>query len=373
MSDYIEETNIPEEAEQVQLEKNRKTRLQKTAFHIMLTGLTVMVLVAALSAIIFSIIMVRFNGSSEAKNYEKLDKHYVFITDDTEKEFWDQVYAGAQEQAELTNVYVERLADNLSDEYSTKELLRVAINSSVDGIIFCGNDDKETVELIDKAVENGIFVVTLRQDIDDSDRQCFVGMNSYDLGIEYGKQILKALQPRTKLKHKICILMEETTTESRQNIIMLAIQEVLSAQWEESLMPEIEIKKIRMDDAFSAEEAIRDIFMDEQNLPDVMVCLNSIYTQCTYQAAVDYNQVGDVKIIGYYSTDDMLEAIQKQIVYSAIRVETEEMGRSCIKALKEYEETGYTNSYVPVNTMVIGKSEAGRMLDEKAENEDAGN
>lgn len=355
------------------IEKENTKKKQRTAFHIMLTGLTVMLFVAAFSALIFSFVMGRFSSTQNTKDTNKLDKHYVFITDDTEKEFWDQVYAGAQEEAELTNVYVERLADNLSDEYSTKELLRVAINSSVDGIIFCGNDDEETVELINKAVEKGIFVVTLRQDIDESDRQCFVGMNSYDLGIEYGRQILKALQPRTKLKHKICVLMEETTTESRQNIIMLAIQEALSEQWEESLMPEIEIKKIRMDDAFSAEEAIRDIFMDEQNLPDVMVCLNSIYTQCTYQAAVDYNQVGNVKIIGYYSTDDMLEAIEKQIIYSAIRVETAEMGRSCVKALKEYEETGYTNSYVPVNTMVIGRIEAGRMLDEKADVQDAGN
>ncbi len=357
----------------IQNKTEKPNKNQNAPFRIMLLGTSVMVAAALLCAFYFSVKMQQV-GVPEEQNDEVYDKHYAFITDDTEEEFWDEVYAGASEEAEKGNVYVERLGENLErNDYTTTDLLRVAINSSVDGIIFCGQDDEETVELINEAVAKGIFVVTLRQDIDDSDRQCFVGVNSYDLGLEYGKQLLELLEPEEMEDRRIYILMEDTATESSQNLITLAIKDSLAETSEEgAAQPEIEIIKIDTLDAFSAEEAIRDILLDEQNIPDIMVCLNSIYTECAYQAAVDYNRVGDVKILGYYSSDAILEAIEKQIIYSTVNVDTEEMGHQCIKSLKEYEETGYASSYVPVSTQVIDRAQVEKMLQEE-EKQDAGN
>ncbi len=165
---------------------------------------------------------------------------------------------------------------------------------------------------------------------------------------------------------KIYILVEDIATESMQNLITLAIRDSISGVTEEAL-PEIELIGIDTSDAFSAEERIRDIFIDVQNLPDIMVCLNSIYTQCTYQAAVDYNRVGDVKILGYYSTDTILDAIEKQIIYSTVEVDTEEMGVQSVRALAEYEETGYASSYIPIKTWVIDRRGAEELLREARE------
>ena len=336
----------------------------------MLTGFIVMFLVALFCGIYFSAKMKQVS-EADAGTYEIYDRHYVFISDNAEKEFWNEVYAAAAEEGEKENVYVERLGENLNVNYQTEDLLRIANNSSVDGIIFCGEDNEETVKLINEAVHKGVAVVSLRQDIEDSERQCFVGVNSYDLGMEYGKQILELMELEEMQNPKICILADETMSESKQNLITFAIRDCFSEAGEENL-PEMEIRKIDTSDAFSAEEAIRDIFMDSQNLPDIMVCLNSVYTQCTYQAAVDYNQVGVVKILGYYSTDAILDAVEKRIIYSTIQIDTEEMGSQCIKALTEYHESGYTSSYVPIGIQVIGSEEARKLLKE-AEVEDAGN
>ena len=143
--------------------------------------------------------------------------------------------------------------------------MRIANNSSVDGIIFCGEDNEETVKLINEAVHKGIAVVSLRQDIEDSERQCFVGVNSYDLGLEYGKQILELAQQEEMLNPRICILADNTMSESKQNLITFAIRDCFSeAEQGEGNLPEMEIRKIDASDAFSAEEAIRDIFMDSQ-------------------------------------------------------------------------------------------------------------
>ncbi|MCI9296714.1 MAG: sugar ABC transporter substrate-binding protein [Lachnospiraceae bacterium] len=328
------------------------------AFRIVLTGFVVMLLVAVFCAVYFSAKMEQVS-ETDSGTYEIYARHYVFITDDAEKEFWNEVYAAAVEEGEKENVYVERLGENLNVNYQTEDLLRIANHSSVDGIIFCGEGNEETVRLIGEAVQNGTGVVSLRQDIEDSERQCFVGVNSYDLGLEYGKQILELAKLEEMRNPRICILADDTMGESKQNLITFAIRDSFSdaAQGEENL-PDIEIRKIDTSDAFSAEEAIRDIFIDSQNLPDIMVCLNSVYTQCTYQAAVDYNRVGDIKILGYYTTDAILEAVEKQIIYSTVQVDTGEMGSQCIKALTEYNESGYTSSYVPISTKIIGAKEA---------------
>lgn len=352
----------------------------------MLTGFLIMFSIALFCAAYFSVKMKQVS-EADVKNYKQYDRHYVFIVDNAEGEFWNEVYAAALEEGEKQNVYVERLGENLNVNYQTKDLLRIANNSSVDGIIFCGEDTEETVKLINEAVHKGIAVVSLRQDIEDSERQCFVGVNSYDLGLEYGKQILELIQneqiqgmevstsedgatskmgqdmlPRPP---KICILADDSMSDSKQNLITFAIRDSFSEAFpEEENLPEIEIQKIDTSEAFSAEETIRDIFMDNQNLPDIMVCLNSVYTQCTYQAAVDYNRVGAVKILGYYSTESILEAIKKQIIYSTVQIDTKEMGIQCIKALTEYVESGYVSSYVPISTQVIGKKEAETLLRE---------
>lgn len=360
------------------------------AFRIMLTGFIIMLSVALSCAVYFTVKMKQVS-EADVGTYEVYDLHYAFIADNTEKEFWNEVYAAAVEEGEKENAYVERLGENLNVNYQMEDLLRIANNSSVDGIIFCGEDNEETVKLINEAVHKGIAVVSLRQDIEDSERQCFVGVNSYDLGLEYGKQILEIVDAEQRQDteadvsedgsvyvkgqqgySKICILADDTISESKQNLITFAIKDCFSEAGQEESLLEMEIRKIDTSDAFSAEEAIRDIFVDSQNLPDIMVCLNSVYTQCAYQAAVDYNQVGEVKILGYYSTDAILDAVEKGIIYSTVQIDTQEMGIQCIRALTEYHESGYTSSYVPISTQVIGSEEARRLLQE-AEVEDVGN
>lgn len=359
----------------------------KGAFRVMLAGLLVMLGVALLCGAYFLLMMHRVSPADDSV-YNVYSSHYAFITDDTERELWDEVYGAAQKEAETKNIYVERVGDNLNKDYSTKDLLRVAVNSSVDGIIYCGQDDEETVDLINQAAQKGIAVVCLRRDIDDSARQCFVGVNSYDLGLEYGKLIQELISlgqlnydgfvyneleqswtvanSEHGYRPQIYILVDNIAAESMQNLITLAIRDSFSKSPRAELS-EIELIKIDTEDTFSAEETIRDIFIDKQNLPDIIVCLNSIYTQSTYQAAVDHNRVGDVKILGYYSTDEILDAIEKQIIYATVEVDTEEMGIQSVRALAEYEETGYTSSYIPIRTWVVRRQDAEKILQEAKE------
>ena len=84
-----------------------------------------------------------------------------------------------------------------------------------------------------------------------------------------------------------------------------------------------------------------------------MICLDKISTTSACQAAVDFNKVGEVKIIGCYSSNTILEAIQKEILQATVTFDTQNMGIKCIEAMTEYWEKGHVSGYKSVEASLI--------------------
>ena len=299
-------------------------------------------------------------GGGEAGDYSTYNRHYAMITGSGDEDFWAEVYESALEEGKKRGVYVERFGENLAVDYDRTELLDMAIRASVDGIIVTGDDEEETVELIDEAVDAGIPVVTILSDCIESRRQCFVGSNNYNIGQEYGRQILKMLPEGAG---QVLVLLDENRTDSSQNLILLAIRETLDEALGSLDAVAVDTYAIDGSRDFSAEESIRDIFLGEE-LPDVLVCLNAVHTRCAYSAAVDYNKVGTVQMIGYYDSDTILDAVSKNIIQATVALDTAQMGELSVKALDEYVETGYTNGYMAVDIHVITPDEAEELMEQ---------
>ncbi len=327
----------------------KQERKQKIAPIFMSTGIVIILLLVVFCMFYFHSSIMK-EGLKDSIKYNQYDKHYVLITGNNADPLWDSIYEGALEQAVEENAYVEYLGKNLSVDYSINELLQIAIDAKADGIIVEGNESEETTALIDKAVTSGIVVTTVFYDSSQSKRQSFVGVNSYNLGQEYGEQLLELCDESTE---RIFVLMDTNATDSSQNIVYLGIKEAV----EKIKDNQIAIQAVAVDNenAFSAEESIRDIIMDTQNIPDIMICLNAVNTQCAYQAVVDYNKVGEIKIIGNYDSDTILGAIEKKIIYSTISIDARQMGNLSIQAMEEYMDTGHVSGYLPVNTKIINE------------------
>ena len=93
--------------------------------------------------------------------------------------------------------------------------------------------------------------------------------------------------------------------------------------------------------------------MGEDKLPDIIICLNEINTTCVYQAVVDYNKVGVINIIGYYDSQTILKAIERNVIYATVSVDAKALGEYCIEALTEYNQMGHVSNYYSVDTAVI--------------------
>lgn len=338
------------------------------------------------------------NGLGEETEQEAYDRYYIMITEDNKSSIWQSIYQGACERALEENAYVDWLGDNLFEEYSVEELMQIATASAVDGIIVTADESERLTELINQASAAGIPVVTLYGDNTQSARCSFVGVGSYNLGREYGRQALNIIRDRQReeaadgqemavtvqaadgqetvvsvSEHsrspiKVTALVNSYAQGLDQNILCSGIQETIEQERSEDM--EIEFSLLSVDDtnAFSVEESIRDIFM-EQETPDIIICLNEQTTTCVYQAVVDYNKVGEVNILGYYDSDTIINAIDRNVIYSTVAIDTKQMGGFCIDALQEYHELGYTSQYFTADIKLIRKDNVAEYL-EKGDQED---
>lgn len=351
------------------MKKTSDNGFSNNSFAFVIVGAVIMVIAAIVTGIIFRVIT-RTMQNVEKELTVTYDKHYAFIAEDSESDFWQEVFDSAYEQAREYNAYLEDINTGLGGDHPADELLRIAVNSKMDGIVYSGGASETVRKLIDKAVDAGIGVVVLQNDVETSKRQCYVGLNYYELGQMYALQIEKLIGSGRMKDKTVDILVDGDMAEGASNLIIMAMEDYLREKYGEDDIPQVVVTRIDVEDIFSAEEKIRNIFLEKENLPDIMLCVNSVYTRCAYQALVDYNLVGQVQIVGYFANDTILEAVDKQVIFSTISVDTNEMGKSCIQSLYEYNNMGYTNSYLPVGIEVVDQQKAHEMIYEKSNRED---
>nr|MBQ8253810.1 substrate-binding domain-containing protein [Lachnospiraceae bacterium] len=288
----------------------------------------------------------------DSLEYHTYDKYYVIITDNRKNSFWQSVREGAAEAGGDSGVFVEMFGENLSVDYDKEELMKIAIDAKVDGIIVEAEESAYMKECIRRADEAGIPVVTALSDSPESLRQSYVGINNYNLGREYGNQICEIAEKKEQDAYRVLVLLDAEKEGSGQNIVISAMQEMIrSRKMEDSVA--VETAQIEGGSMFAAEESIRDIFMQSEQLPDMIVCLNEQNTTCVYQTVVDYNKVGQVEIVGYYESETIRSAIEKEIIYATISIDAKQMGKYCVDALNEYIENGRVSDYYDVDTSLI--------------------
>jgi ribose transport system substrate-binding protein len=239
--------------------------------------------------------------------------------------------------------------------------MEIAIAAQVDGIILQPDGSEEIRLLIARAIESGIPVITVMSDASATGRQGFVGYNSYDLGQIYGAQV-RAAMAQTPEEYHAVVLFGNDVSENTQNIVYSSIKETL-----EGRNVTLDVVTVNSN-VFSAEEAIRELVVSspfataDANTPpqlgktygpDMLICLNATNTICAYQAVVDHNKVGQIQILGYYDSDEILTAIEKRVIQATVAVNANLVGASCVTTLMEYLDLGRTSDFTPVVLQLV--------------------
>ncbi len=283
-------------------------------------------------------------ASADTVNYHKYQYHYAIISEESDAPFWEDIYQGALKQGEEQDIYVEKIGKNLQASYRLDDLMKIAIASKVDGIIIEPNGTEEITSLINEAEASGIPVITVLKDAPESNRTSFVGINSYNQGLNYGKQVLEVLKEG---RRKVTVLLNSDSKDASQSTMYSNISEIVAGRG-----VELEMATVNTQSTFSAEEDIRDIIMSGDP-PEVLVCLPAIDTVTAYQTLVDYNKLNEITIIGFYDSDLILRAIEMKNIHSTMTIDAKQMGAYCVEALTEYRHSGQVSDYFSVDITVI--------------------
>ena len=190
--------------------------------------------VVTIGSMIFFRIYMKKEAGLYNEEYRKYGRYYALVARDSADTFWSAVYGSMQAEGEQTNIYVNKMGDNLADTYTRNELMEMAIDSKVDGIIYEADDSIDSIVLINKAAAAGIPVVTVMADAPGSARRSYVGVSNYNLGTEYGRLIMKAAKDAESKKSgeedktvSVLVLTDVNMEDTTQNTVLTALKEML--------------------------------------------------------------------------------------------------------------------------------------------------
>ena len=313
-------------------------------------------LIVFLSAnVMLCFILVRIRTGAGTEDNEggnvPYQSHYAFICADSEDDFYEAVYESARREGEKRGDYIEFMGEELSVSYTTSDLMDIAVESGMDGIIVEAPSSSRLTRLIDKAADAGIPVVTLGNDHTESRRNAYVGIAYYSVGQTFGEQLSRLRGDSVK---SVTVLMTSGGGDTSQDIIYSGIKNYIENT---GLSGYFSINAEFIDDSqpYVAEETVSSL-LGRDEIPDVLICLDENETSSACQAIVDLNRVGETTILGFYMNDTILSAISNGILSSTIVMDAEKMGEYCVETLDSYRENGVVNEYTPVETYVIDKT-----------------
>ena len=277
------------------------------------------------------------------------DRHYLLITGDGSG-MYEKIYEQAKATAAGRGAYLEWLSPRADDNYSLWDCVQIGIASKADGIILSPSGEEDLAGCITDAVQAGIPVVTILEDVAGSERISFVGLNSYQLGEIYGNQVLASLHDG---RNVVMILSPFSKENISLNLFNARIREVVETGLPETGSVSVEWVSQKSHAGFGAEETIRDIFIGSEPMPDILICMDAVSTESACQAILDYNQVGNVDIIGYYASQTALDALRKGVIPVLIDLDVRDVGRFSVNALDEYLEMGYVSDYFSVGIEIL--------------------
>ena len=275
-----------------------------------------------------------------ADSVSSYDRHYLFVSTD-ESQMLRDIYDQTAASCEASGAYLEWCGKDMPGEYSAAECVDISVAMKADGIIVCPDSSADLNAAITRAYDAGIPVVTILRDLPSSGRVSYIGVSNYQMGDLYGGHLLSLMHNGI---NKVCLLTDSADPENETQLLYTQMVQAIRNGAPSGKSMELRTESVDSRTDFDAEEVIRDILLGKDK-PDILICLNSVQTECAIQALIEYNLVGKVQVIGYYVTDQILQALRQDLIPVTMTIDTGALGMDCVQALDEYLQLGRVSSY----------------------------
>jgi ribose transport system substrate-binding protein len=277
--------------------------------------------------------------------------HFVMIGRTTEEIYWKQVHTGAGNVAGLENAALEYYGTRFLNLKELERYFDMAILSNVDGILISVPNEPTFHSLIHEATAKKIPLVILSTDIESGKKTSFVGINTYDLGLQTGLTLARSVNG----KCQVAVLVNSNYSAASYKRYLQGIQTAIQSA------PNINIRLVlnSKGESISAEEQTQSLL---KNYPEIgaIVCSDASDTLGVAKVVVDLNRVTQVAIIGAGLTTEIIPYIKRGVIRGVLADDPRQLGAQAMLALirlkqgKSIQETYYMQ-LILVNTQNVDR------------------
>ncbi len=276
-------------------------------------------LVALIMALSLILTVGMMPGLAEAA--DKSDQLYIEVSALGGLDYFYDHMLGCEMAGKELGVRTEYVGPTDYDMNAMIAAFEQAIAKKPNGIVVVGFEDT-LVPIVDKAIAEGIPVVTVDADLPTSKRLSFVGTGNYTAGFTGGKYLAEALGG----KGKVALMTKPGQSNLEERI--RGYQEALAT------FPEIEVVQIAdtQSDPIVAAQAAGTLL---QKFPDLagIACVEAAGGSGAATAVKEAGKVGQVKIISMDRGEDVLNDIEAGVITASVAQQTALMPYYAIEIL----------------------------------------
>lgn len=315
-----------------------KDRALKIGF-ISLLGLLLLCLV---QLTISSVHIERLTHESEVSNAVQ-QTHIIVIAQELDNPFWRLVEEGARKASLQHAVQIDYIGPQRNDANEQIRLLEKALTASPDGIIVQGIASEYYEQLINRASEKGIPIITVDADMPKSERTAYVGTNQWEAGKQLGERLIEA--EGSKQYIGVIIGSEEAYN---QQIRLQGLTDVINQDMN------VQIVAVRSSNISRIEAAKQTVEMLAR-YPQIttMVGLSSLDAAGIVDGLENIQHATPITVYGFDRLDVTIEMINERKIKATIAQNPEEMGAKAVEAIVSYlaGESLEPEQYIPTRVL----------------------
>ena len=263
---------------------------------------------------------------------------YAYMTNNTSP-FWTAAQAGVEAASKELGVPIAFQSPTGSDLLSQQlSMLETLLNDGYTGITFSSIDRQAPKSIIERAVGQGINVLTMDSDATGSQRSMYIGMSDYDAGRAAGEAALEIIG-----KGKVVGLVGFATAQNAQDRIA-GVNDVLKGT-------DLEMVEVLLDDV-KPEVALSNAQTAIQKYGDELAGFITFYSYdgpAACQAVKQADKIGILKVVAFDAEPETQVCTEEGVIQAMIG--------------QRVFFYGYLSGYVMNAMAIIGKEETMKILD----------
>lgn len=315
-------------------------------------GQMILVLIAFL--VIFGGLFLLFfwPGTFKNKNSAQemgIDRNYHFLVlgKSSNISSLGQVFRGADSICADYNTVVELyVPETLADDVSMEELFNYAAFVNADGIIAYVDTDYSTIKAPLRTDGSEIPVITLGHYTQAIPQVSFIGTNYSEVGRTIANECIDLLDKSGS------VYLFTTDLENNPNYsnLMNSFQNILSSY--PDMMLQILAVSGTDADFYVAIEEITSAEYNSEKTP-LLVCISEEDTIRCAQLLSELRIESRVQLLGMGNNETLLRYFERGAIRELVYIDQEKIGRTAMKELIEYRNTGHSNNYIAADVEIL--------------------